>query len=142
MTASGSLRRTVAAVTMAAALTLGLIATFGSGQAQAANTSCTPSEGIWTCNYYGNSWPKFTDLWFDSGGNNLRSFRVQYGYDDYGQTVYKCVRYMDSGGGQLPEVCASNTPFMSIPEWRRPGYVFMYHQAGGPRNIHGYVTHG
>jgi hypothetical protein len=138
----GSLRQTAAAAAVAVALALALIGIFGSGRAQAANTSCSPSEGIWACNYYGNNWPANTTLWFDSGGNNLRSFRVNIGYDDYGQTVYKCMGYQDSGGGQLPRPCGTGTPVLSIPEWRRPGYVFMYHGANGPRNIHGYTTHG
>jgi len=135
-------RRRLAVGALAAALTLALAGAFGSGRAQAANVSCIPSEGIWTCNYYGNSWPAHSELWFDSGGTNLRNFRVNIGYDDYLQTVYKCMGYMDSGGGQLPRPCSTNTPILSIPEWRRPGYVFMYHEASGPRNIHGYVTHG
>lgn len=137
-----SLKATAAAVAMAAALMLVLIATFGSGRAQAANTSCTWSEGVWTCNYYGNNWPNWTELWFDSGGTNLRSFRINIGYDAYGQTVYKCMGYMDSAGGQLPRPCGTGNPVLHIPEWRRPGYVFMYHGAPGPRNIWGYTTHG
>jgi len=139
---AGSLKQTAATVAAAAALALALVGIFGAGRAQAANASCTPSEGAWTCNYYGNSWPAWAELWFNSGGTNLRNFRINIGYDDYGQTVYKCMGYVDSGGGQLPRPCGTGTPTLSIPEWRRPGYVFMYQGANGPRNIHGYTVHG
>jgi hypothetical protein len=139
---AGSVKQVFAAVATAAALALALVGSFGTGRAQAANTSCGWSEGVWACNYYGNNWPAWTELWFDSGGNNLRSFRMNSGYDSYGGTVYKCMGYMDSGGGQLPRPCSTGNPVLWIPEWRRPGYVFMYHGANGPRSIRGYTTHG
>lgn len=136
MTISESPRRVAAAAPMAA-LMLIWVASFGSGYAQAANTSCSQFETVLVCQYFGNSWPANTNLWFESGGNNLRNFFSNAAADGYGGSVYKCAGYVDSGGGQLPRPCGTGEPTLSIPEWRRPGYAFMFHQANGPRNIHG-----
>lgn len=140
-----SLRRTAAAVISAAALALVFGASIGATRARAANAECSPSEGIWACNYTsGGSWPKTTKLWFEaSGGNNERYWRVNYAYDAYGGSVMKCAGFKSFDGGELPQGC-SNTGygFISIPEWRRPGWVYVVHHADGPRNIWGYATHG
>lgn len=141
MITRSSMRARIAAIAMAMALTLGIMAV-GSSRADAANTHCTWTGEGWACQYYGNSWPKDTLLWFDSGGNNLRNFWANLGLDTYGGTVYKCQGYMDSGGGQLPYSCGTFQPVVHVPSHRRPGYVFMWHSAPGPRNIYGSSPHG
>jgi len=129
-------RRFVAAV-ITTMLGFGVATAVASEEARAANTSCSPYETVLVCQYFGNSWPSGTVLWFESGGNNLRNFFGNTAVDGYGGSVYKCAGYMDSAGGQLPRPCGTGEPTLSIPEWRRPGYAFMYHEANGPRNIHG-----
>lgn len=131
------LSRRLSTTAIATMLSLAAIASLASAGAQAANTSCGKFETVLVCQYYGNSWPANTTLWFESGGNNLRNFFSNTAADGYGGSVYKCAGYVDSGGGQLPRPCGTGEPMLSIPQWRRPGYAFMFHQANGPRNIHG-----
>jgi len=128
----------------AAALLLGLLALAAPGPAQAANSNCTWSEGVWACTYVGNSWPKETKLWFEAAaGNNERQWRVNYANDGYGGSVYKCAGYKRYDGAYLNQACGTaNWVYLGIPESWRPGWVYVIHFASGPRNISGFATHG
>jgi hypothetical protein len=116
--------------------------TLSVSSATAANGTCSFSEG-WNCTYIGNSWPKNTKLWFEAeGGANQRNWIVNYGYDGHGGTVEKCSGFLSFDGGELPQGCSvANPSYLSIPSWRRPGWVYIVHHASGPRNISGWALH-
>lgn len=142
-TATASTTRTAAI--LATALALSLVGFVGVSGAQASNGTCNWSEGIWACSYVsGGNWPKTTKLWFEAaGGENERSWRVNYAWDNNGGTVMKCAGFKSFDGGEIPQACNNvNGVFLSIPESRRPGWVYVVHHAEGPRDIYGTATSG
>lgn len=141
---TGDLSQRLVAVALAAAAFISFLAFAMPDLAQAQNGTCTQSEGIWACSYEANSWPKETKLWFESAnGNNKRNWRVNYAYDGYGGSVYKCAGYKREDGAFLSPACGTaNGIFLGIPENWRPGWVYVVHFAPGPRDISGYATHG
>lgn len=133
---------TAAALIGALGLSLAFTALAAPGAARAANGSCTFSEG-WTCNYTGNNWPSGVKLWFEAeGGNNQRNWLANYGFDGYGGSVYKCAGFKSYDGGEIPQGCSNSGPaYVSIPSWRRPGWIYVVQHAGAPRNISGRGLH-
>ena len=144
MTEDLSHKQRLAAAILAAAAFISLLALTAPGSAQASNGTCNWSEGVWACNYGANFWPKETKLWFESsGGNNERNWHVNYAYDGYGGSVYKCAGYKRWDGAFLNQACGTpNGILLSIPESWRPGWIYIIHFANGPRNISGFATHG
>jgi hypothetical protein len=132
----------VAALMPALSLALILTAITNPSAARAANGTCTFSEG-WTCIYSGNSWPSGVKLWFEAaGGNNQRNWLANWGHDAYGGSVYKCSGFKSFDGGEIPQGCSNSGPsYVSIPSWRRPGWIYVVQHAGAPRNISGRGLH-
>lgn len=126
------------------ALLASVVLLWSPGTAQAANGSCTFSEGGWACSYVGNSWPADVKLWFEAaGGENERHWNVNYAYDGYGGSVYKCAGFKSYDGGEIPQACGTNNGvFLGIPSNRDPGWVYIVQHAGGARNISGYAVSG
>jgi hypothetical protein len=133
--------RLLVAAMSVASLILSIAAIAGPGVAQASNGSCVLSEG-WTCEWFGNNWPKDTKLWFEApGGENERNWHADYGFDSAGGSVYKCSGFKSHDGGEIEQGCSNTGPsYVAVPANRDPGWVYMVQHANGPRNIHGTAT--
>lgn len=100
--------------------------------------SCHATGGQWQCGWEQPNLAPNTPRWFEAA-NTLRNWLFAVVWDGYGGTVtQKCVHIMRGSDGYKEQVaCGSGRPENYVPEYMRPGYMFIRHGASGPRTLGG-----
>jgi len=100
-----------------------------------------PAEHYWRCNYAGESVPKWTKRWFQAA-TTKRNWYWNEVADNYGGTVYKCAGVKRASNGNTADlVCGWGVLGGFIGSNWRPGWVYIYQGASGPRIIYGGAEH-
>lgn len=125
----------VIAVSTLAAAALLLFA----GRAQAANGSCEAVGAGFHCYYSEGTVSPYQNVWFDSGGENLRRWETNEARDSYASHIAKCAGLKRYDGTYFPETSCGNAAGQGIflnASWR-PGWVYMFQYASGARVVNG-----